>query len=180
MKLIGLSGPKGVGKSTISTELFCHLSKEYPKGSVWTVAFAEPLKEICEAISDTPQLELFRDKNRELPELEALGQDFKTPRKMSQTVGTIFRKYNPNFWVTLMHVKLTRAAHYGVNLCIIDDVRYENEADLIRQHNGVIYECVRSGVSYTREHSSEMGLPSHCINKVINLDEELDLASLIP
>jgi len=54
---------------------------------------------------------------------------------------------------------------------IIDDVRFRNEAEMIRRHDGEIWRLKREGVDYSEDHVSEVALPDELIDKEIIVDE---------
>lgn len=60
----------------------------------------------------------------------------------------------------------------GVDLLCITDVRYENEAERVKQLDGVVWEVVRPGVE-SDGHSSEKPLPRHLVDYTILNDSDL-------
>lgn len=60
-------------------------------------------------------------------------------------------------------------------ICVVSDVRYENEAERIRKLGGQVWEIIRPGLESSDDHASEAGLPSHLIDEQIFNDTEGDL-----
>lgn len=111
MRIIGLAGPMGCGKSTIAKML-----NEKFNGPV--LPMAGPLKGIA----------------------MVMGWDGKKDdrgRKMLQTLGTdVGRAYDPEIWTKLWSEQLDTVPLEYVIKC--DDVRFVNEAKVIRERGGVV------------------------------------------
>lgn len=127
--LIGIAGLKGAGKDTAATVL--HTRYKYR-----THAFAAPVKEML-ATMGLNWHELHGDlKEHPLDWLPGV-----TPRKLMTTLGTGWaRGIDPNMWVRVVERRLradTEAYH------VVTDVRFENEADLIRRRGGVVIHILR-------------------------------------
>lgn len=119
--LIGLAGCAGVGKSTIARMLRVNLGYR-------RIAFADPLKE---ALSIITGLSLNHFYNIKLKEKQT--EYGKSPRQMMQMGGTEFVRnmINPNFWIIRMQKELNQ--FFPNERIVVDDIRFENEADLIRK-----------------------------------------------
>jgi hypothetical protein len=144
--IIGFSGAKGVGKSSLASELQSRIEKTE------IMSFAEPLKKMLEVIGVSQ--EIMADpklKNEALPWLGV------TPRFMLQTLGTEWGRdmVHNQIWLKVMNRKL---ASSKAGLVLIDDCRFQNEADLIRSRAGVVIELYRKGIQYDRGHTSEKGI----------------------
>ncbi len=115
MKLIGLVGRAGVGKTTVAK----HLCERY--GFVRR-AFGDPLKEMLLNAGMCSREELWGEK---------------TPhsRYLLQKVGTeIFRKQvDKNFWVRRMALDVNQLINTGKRV-VIDDIRFPEEANLVRSY----------------------------------------------
>ena len=146
--IIGFSGAKGVGKSSLANELQSRIEKTE------IMSFAEPLKKMLEVIGVSQ--EIMADpklKNEALPWLGV------APRFMLQTLGTEWGRdmVHNQIWLKVMNRKL---ASSKAGLVLIDDCRFQNEADLIRSRAGVVIELYRKGIQYDRGHTSEQGIES--------------------
>lgn len=140
--IIGFTGKMGCGKSTAAIELvnngFC-LRK-----------FAGTLKAMMFTLGLT--LEHIEGNLKELP-CELLGG--KTPRHAMQTIGTDWGRdmISPTLWIDVWK-------HHVNNLpfnrhVVVDDVRFDNEADAIRDMGGTVIRIGRPGLTIASSHASE-------------------------
>lgn len=132
-KIIGLSGAKGSGKTTIAKIL----EKEY---GYKRISLAAPIRDMARALLRSLDFknerieELLNDpvfKETPIPELNGV-----TSRVILQTLGTEWgRSLSPNIWADIAFKK---AQAYDV--VVIDDIRFQNEADrcswVVRVLNG--------------------------------------------
>jgi hypothetical protein len=149
LNLIGLAGPKGVGKTTFAHEL---------GGQVFSLA--SPLKELLSNI--VPKIYLYEDK-----EMQIQGwPEGMTGRVLLQQVGTeCFRKLWKDVWVYHIMERIEKAD----GLCVVDDVRFPNEAEYIKSRGGKIWRLHRDGIESNDSHSSEAPLKNDLIDKEIYL-----------
>ncbi len=125
--VIGITGQKFTGKDTIT-----HYLKH--KYNMSQLAFSDSLKNVCGALFGF-SYEQLHGKLKETPDNRIFGL---TPRVIMQYVGTdIFREYDPNFWISCT------LCHLDNNSCIISDIRFQNEYDMIRSKNGHIIRITR-------------------------------------
>ena len=75
------------------------------------------------------------------------GNKDKNGRKLLQEIGTAGRRYSKDTWLRFMPKDRP---------LIIDDLRYTNEADAIRQFDSLIIRVIRPGL-VPMKHSSERG-----------------------
>lgn len=144
--IIGLSGHKGVGKTTLAR----YASLTY---GLRLYSFAEPLKRLCR--------ELF------WPDVES-RDDALMPlrrRRILQSVGFELRKHDPHVFIRLL-VNRIIADDLGSDPefwdIIIDDVRYVSEADWIRSKRGLVLRLEDRTVTAARdEHASETELDQY-------------------
>lgn len=70
-------------------------------------------------------------------------------RKLLQDLGMAARTYNSDFWVN--------ETYSGINAkyCVFTDVRFENEAQFIRDRGGIIVRIVRPDQISADQHESE-------------------------
>ena len=163
-RLIGLYSPApGCGKSTAASLFIEHQR----------VSFATPLKRAVWRLLDGLNLEGFRyartDKEAIIPELGV------SARHMMQTLGTEWGRacIHPDFWVTIARAKTQRIMADGGSV-VIDDVRFPNEATMIRKLGGELWRIDRPGVIYSGDHSSEGGLEYIIPHQVIVNDGTID------
>ena len=153
-KLIGLCGPKGVGKSTYA---------ELQEATV--LSFAGPIKRMLKQILP-PGNWLGERKEDQLPDFPK-GV---TSRVLLQSLGTAWgRNIDSEIWV----IPAMREAKYFMQAdgrVIFDDVRFANEAVAIRQAGGKVYRVSRNDFEVRADsHISELGLPAELIDGEIKL-----------
>lgn len=152
--LIGITGHKFSGKSTVAAALANTFYKTSGFRTIWDVDFfARPLKEIVCALSGCTmeQLEDYDFKENEVvPEhLWAFCANEKhNYRSLLQGMGDYLRSKNPNIFIDSVLVGDTS------NL-IISDCRFPNEAEAIKKRGGIIIKVVRDGVTTGDTHQSE-------------------------
>lgn len=144
-RLIGIAGRAGSGKNTLATMV----------AGAHTIGFADPLYAALSAMLKIPESVL---RNRDFKDrvIPWLGQ---TPRQMLQTLGHEWGRgmVVDSLWVQLCRRRLDSLAMYGFKTICIADVRYDNEADMIREHGGIIVQVTRGGES-DDGHASERGI----------------------
>lgn len=135
--IIGIAGKKRSGKDT-AAKVFERLGFTHD-------SFAAPMKRCLESILGHE----LRDEDKEVP-MDWL--DGITPRKMLQTLGTEWGRcmVHSDLWVRSM---MRRAPP----MCVISDVRFENEAAAIRAAGGVIVHIYRRPMM-SDSHISEAGV----------------------
>lgn len=108
-----------------------------------------------------------------------------SPRQMFGLVETLALKDFPNF--TAQRAQRPVAAPVreaidisGKKIIVIKDIRFENEADYLRQHGGQIWHVVRRNVEKVNAHSSELGIKIQSNDIVIDNNGSLEqLASAV-
>lgn len=105
------------------------------------------------------------DKNYVLPEIGV------SARHMLQTLGTEYGRQclHPDIWLKCWEKKAER-----FSAVVSDDVRFPNEADLIRKLGGEMWLVRRFDVQRTTSHSSEGSLDDYGFDRVIENDGTLD------
>jgi hypothetical protein len=145
--IIGLAGKKRVGKSTVAERLVMHGFEQ--------VSFATPLKSMASVLlrslgmtnADIHAAAL--DKEAVLP---VLGVSY---RSLLQTLGTDWgRTVHPRIWLLCAEHRLAELDQRNV---IFDDVRFDNEAELIRDRGGLIIHLIRH-TGEMDKHASEFGV----------------------
>lgn len=146
-KLIGLHGPARSGKDTVGQML-------KDSFGVSTVFFAEPLKESARVMLGLSDEELYGDLKETV--LPWLG---KSPRQILQTLGTDWGRtmVNPDIWLILARRKIEALFEQGKSVAITD-VRFENEADLVREMGGTMWHIYRKDRRSVERHASEAGI----------------------
>jgi hypothetical protein len=149
--IIGLSGLKGSGKSTVA-RMLCE------KYGFMELAFADPLKRGIQQMLGLTESQLYGD----LSEKEAKDEYWNvSPRVMMQVIGTnLMRnelpKYLPelqNIWIRRMEKTIQK--HLTSTRIVISDCRFLDEACMIRNYNGVVLRICRKGMIAEDLHESE-------------------------
>ena len=163
IEIIGLTGPKGVGKSTYAKTF-------EPEAMIFS--FAKPLKEML--ITILPD-ETWIDRKNEAPP----GFPKRcTVRHMLQELGTSFGRETcyPNIWVDSAYRMIH--PYIGKKTIVFDDIRFPNEAWAIRRW-GVANEILTKIIHVSRKgfepdegdkHVSEAGLPRGMIDKWVTVE----------
>lgn len=167
-KVIGLTGYKQCGKSTLAKAILDEAAKIGRFGCIYS--FAKPLKEICHILFGGNEDNWYGDlKTERFPEWELrLGDMYATPRRILQTMGTeIFRnKVADDFWLMVAERYITDIVKaQQCDFVVIDDVRFENEAQfIVANYMGTIARIQRAVPMNPDAHISERGLPSNLID----------------
>jgi hypothetical protein len=102
-----------------------------------------------------------------------VGHHRLTARRYLQLYGTEAHReiFGDDFWVRA----LFDSPHLeGVDLLVIPDVRFDNEAQAIRDRGGVVWEVIRDLEGVVDGHVSEDGLSPDLIDRVIDNQGTLD------
>lgn len=128
MRLIGIAGPARAGKDTLCSYMLDNLDGIWLRSS-----FADPIKEMLRAIG----VDCSDDAKA------VVSDDYGvTPRHMMQTLGTEWGRHmiDGDIWVKAF-------ARMNAGKCVIvPDVRFENEAALVREHGVLIHLVGRGGI----------------------------------
>ena len=165
-EVIGLTGPKGIGKSTLANSLI------HPGGKV--LSFAKPIKDMLRA-AGVPKEYLYRSKEAQVPGFP----DGITGRILCQSLGTEWgrNQIDESLWVTVARNRVDWDTELEFcNPIIFDDLRFPNEAEWIRSREGEVWQIIREGYTSEDSHISEAGIPEELINRHITIHDipELD------
>lgn len=136
--LVGLVGRARAGKDTVAEMLADLVGAK-------RVAFADPIRQFCRETFDFSE-EQVAGSRKEAPDPRYTREDGKplTPRHAMQQLGTEFgRAMHPNIWIEL---GLRKAAAIDGPV-VITDVRFQNEAQAVRDAGGMIWRVTRPGAS---------------------------------
>jgi len=171
--LIGLKGPKGVGKTTLAEELVTKLKARGYDAK--RARLADGIKKCCGILF--PQAATFFDsaewKEAQFtymlkPDTSFFGRlcylitgthrRIKTPasaRDIMQWFGTeaLRDHFGADFWL-----KLAESSCLGSKVVVYDDVRFDNECRFFR-NKGILVHVSRDGIEYSCEHLSEVPVP---------------------
>jgi hypothetical protein len=162
MKIIGLTGLAGAGKDTVRQML-------EQNHRCTGLAFADPMRAMLAPLLDLCGVGNEWMTQRELKELPipGLGQSY---RVLAQRLGTEWgRSIDPNFWVKVAAASMAEVMNIkGPDaVFVISDVRFDNEAQWITDHGGVIWKIDRVGLQPVAAHSSENGISPEKIDITI-------------
>lgn len=146
IRLIGMTGLAGSGKSEVAKIL--EKSRE-----ATTVSFAAPLKMMLSILVPAGTLKTDRP-----PVLCG-----KTYREALQTLGTDWGRdmIGKDIWCNAAMMAIDRIHKLDPDhLVIIDDVRFDNEAELIVQKGGIVIGIERPNL-VAMQHASEAGVSDH-------------------
>lgn len=165
--VIAFTGKAGAGKSTAANWIL----RNHPKAM--KMSFAQPLKKmfyelirqsIPKAWPHTP-IEYIDGALKEEP-IPFLSN--RTGRELMQSLGTEWGRntVQPDFWVNIAQGKLERllgdrrvASDTPHILAVYDDVRFQNEADMLRGYKGILIRIERPHTATTSDtttnHASE-------------------------
>ncbi len=167
MIVIGIAGPARAGKDTAAD----HLMKRH---ALVKASFADPLKRMLRVGLGLTEAQLYGDQKETVDPYYG-----KSGRFMAQTIGTEWGRsmIHPDVWVLAMkrHMEdsfVDGTYHTGF---VIPDVRFENEAQFIREHGTLIHlrRTDRAGID-NAGHCSEVGVEVNDCDTVINNDQSID------
>lgn len=180
--IIGFTGALESGKSTSAKIAKEFLEDEFESTfRVETMAFAEPFKKIM--------LEYFGFHSYQVYTPEGKAETHPlwnmTPREFMQRFGAGMRKaIAEDIWVKTAEVAMMRAivqanqAKYDRFAIVFDDVRQDNEAEMIRRHGGRIIKVIRPGHTAKtvgiQGHESEKGLSENLVDYLVINDGSMD------
>ena len=151
--ILGLTGLATAGKDTGAAALL-------PLGFE-RVALADPMRDMLRALG-------VRDEHMNGPAKESpvphLGLSY---RRLAQTLGTEWgRALDPNLWCKVarerVYAVLARGAHVAVT-----DVRFDNEAEMLRAMGGRIVLVERPDARQVLPHASERGVDPALIDATV-------------
>ena len=174
-KVIGFAGRMRNGK----TQAALHLVGKY---DYLKLSCAGALKELCAKLLNIDLDTLNEMKNNNVPinvkpderwidiisncidvDKDIITHDlenivFKDVRDVLQYVGTdIIRKHKENWHVDILRSEIASLLEQGYKV-VIDDVRFTNECDMIKEFGGEVYFVNRSGYNICSSHQSEHDL----------------------
>jgi hypothetical protein len=169
--LIGLYSPApGCGKTTLADILV------RDHGYI-QISFASPLKVMVAALlqqldipEDRARRLTYTDKEAPIPEISSRT----TARHLQRTLGTEWGRscVDPELWLKCWEAQYRRTIAFGepsgipdlaapIPRVVVDDCRFPNEADLLRNYSGEIWHLSRRGIDATSTHASDGGLSTY-------------------
>jgi hypothetical protein len=177
MKLIGLIGKAQSGKDTVARLILRHhfgydmdeedyfyLCKEDELSNL--LSFAYPMYQALSAMTGHSVIWLMKNKDETINGI--------TVRHLLQTLGTEWGRetIGNDWWVNLLKTRLVERLQTE-DLTIVTDIRFDNEAQLIRDNGGEIWHIFRD--VEIMPHASENGITpysnDHIILNNLSIDE---------
>ena len=156
--LLGITGKKRAGKSTAANYLESRYGfKEYH--------FSKPIKEGLMAMFGLTRAQVYDgDRNEVIPGLGMSVRDLMT--SLANDWG--HDMVNPDVWVVPARVQIMTHKELGT-LLLISDVRRDNEANMIRDEDGLILEITSDSTKQNQpDHKIEMGISPHLIDSTVH------------
>jgi ABC-type oligopeptide transport system ATPase subunit len=144
LAIIGIIGKKGTGKTECSKVLIQNY--KFKK-----ISFADKLKEVACELWDIPKTNLYDPTMKEKVD-PRWGKSY---REIMQLFGTeICRVIHWDTWI--YHVEKEFKSRTNESF-VIDDVRFKNEAELIKKYGGILIKVVRPTIDFSDSvHASEV------------------------
>lgn len=175
--VIGFTGRMGSGKTTLANYITSNkfMSEAGIDAKYTKVSFATPLKDVVKYLFDLDNEQLYGSTKNVVDPRYGV-----TPRYLLQYIGTdLFRNWDKDFWV-----KTFQRKYSNVGNIVLDDVRFENEADILHQMGGIVIKVVRYSQSHSQAemraetraeiHASEKGIKNYDY-KIYNNGSYVDL-----
>lgn len=165
--LVGLCGVAGSGKDEVGRILSS-------RHRCAIISFAGPLYAAISEFTGLSPAEL-KDRSRKEETIEWVG---KSPRELLQSLGTEWGRgmVRSDIWVRIGMRRAAECIENGWGVAITD-VRFENEAEAIREAGGEVWMVARDSAGLqgaTGSHSSEAGIPGRLVDAVIENNGSLD------
>jgi hypothetical protein len=154
--LLGLCGAANSGKNTVAQLL--------PATRV--IAFADPLYFGLASILGVT-VETLQDRDFKEAVIPWIG---KSPRQMLQTLGTEWGRgmVCDDLWVKIARRRIEEACRFvEFPFVVVTDVRFDNEAEVVREMGGEVWMVERPGASTCVPHESEKGISGHLVSRRI-------------
>lgn len=154
--IVGLTGPAGCGKTTVAGMV---------EGAV-VIQLADPLYAALALMLGVDEAIL---RHRGAKERPLPGFD-RSPRQLLQTLGTDWGRafVGPDVWLRMAGRRIDALHAAGATTVILADVRFENEAEWIRNRGGEVWRVEREPAAAAAAHVSEAGIPDALIDRTID------------
>lgn len=142
--IIGITGLARSGKDTVASFLI-------PVTGGYRYALADPIRAMLVPFGVDMADPYWQTHKEDI--IPALGV---SPRYLMQTLGTEWGRQlvNENVWLLLAQQRVVR---FGPGM-VVTDIRFENEADWVRKHGGIILHVLRKEAPEVELHASEAGV----------------------
>ena len=161
--VIGFMGLAGAGKTTTAK-----IIQEIDTDRIGVYSFARPLKKFAGDLFMLSCEQLYGNRKEDIDERWGVS-----PRRIMQIVGTecVRNMIMPDFWVARMKESIKRTSY---EIILIDDVRFQDEAQMVIDVGGCNYLIQRPGGQQLPWHASEqppVQLAEDTFYNQVSLDE---------
>ena len=172
-QLIGIHGPADGGKDTIGNYIIACYHDNFLR-----YAFAKPIKEACKIMFGFTHVQM---EDRILKEQDDEFWGF-SPRRAFQLLGTEYGRnlLRKDIWIKRAEMEVNNNLKFNRGT-IITDVRFQNEADWVREqpNSMLIYIRVPNLIRDEKyNHSSEAGINLLGTDKLVINDKSLGINNL--
>jgi energy-coupling factor transporter ATP-binding protein EcfA2 len=142
MRIVGFTGKSGSGKDT-SAAILAGMSDAR---RVRSTAFVEPLKNAAKILFCFSQEQLYANIEKEDPRWG------KSPSQVFDWLeNDVLRKQvDKDFFIKNMQMRINNAKKQGIDLFIITDVQFDNEAEFLLSQGGSVVHLSRAGAEAGR------------------------------
>lgn len=153
--VIGITGKAGAGKNLAGSLV--------PGATV--IQLADPIYEML-AVMLGVTVERLREREFKESPVAWVG---KSPRELLQTLGTEWGRntIRQDLWIIVAKRRIADMLEAGRRPVVVADVRFDNEAEMIHDHGGVVWKILRNDDRDSDGHSSEAGISSSLIDRTI-------------
>ena len=147
--LVGLVGRARSGKDTIAHHL------EMKHGFI-SFAFDDPIKRGAQELFGLTDTQTWHESVKEL----VIPHWGLSPRRLFQLLGTEFGRemIHPDIWLMRAHLHILGLLEKGYRRICLSDVRFENEAVMVRKLGGVLWYVERPSAEVVAPPKSEDGI----------------------
>lgn len=93
-------------------------------------------------------------------------------RELMQNYGTEVRRGdNPNYWVNRWKESVKSAEEQGISTLLVDDCRFLNEAEAVKEVGGTIIRIERTDIIDTGTHQSEVEMGKIDVDHIISVNK---------
>jgi hypothetical protein len=159
--LIGFTAIAGAGKDTAALGI----------KNADIRAFAGPLKDSVKILFCLTDEQLYDNKHKEIVD----ERWNKSPRQLLQETGSLMRSIDKDIFVKNMQYKINENKK-NKNRLVVTDIRYDNEAELIKSNGGIIIKIMRPGAVTTihNKHETEKGISEHLVDHIVINDGTIE------
>lgn len=148
--VLGITGKARVGKDTFADVLV-------NRHGFRKISFADPIRSMVSEMTGIPVQDLIDGPLKEQI-VPWIGQ---SPRQLMQSLGTDWARntIDQNIWLNHAKRRIAKMAEDPrIKGIVFADIRFDNEAFLIKELGGNVLHVYRPGVSSVNDHASEAGL----------------------